>query len=305
VSSGPRVGVPGVAQDVEAGMDECDENCLDMLGLRLLSGRWLTHAEVQSRQLSAVINETMARALFAGANPVGQKFEVRGFRRTFNLSHGNLPETPVFEIIGVARDTKNAGPQSAVVPMAYIPPMITGEFLLQIRTNVEPRSLMHAIQEAVWSGDRGEVFWVFGPLSDFYDQHTYALPEFGVSLSGPLAGIALLLVLIGVFSVMAYTVSLQTQEIGVRMALGAQHREILQMVLRRGAVLIATGIGVGLAASYGLTRFLASQIWGVSATDPWTFGAVVVLLMVVGVAACLLPARRAASVDPLVALRYE
>jgi len=108
-----------------------------------------------------------------------------------------------------------------------------------------------------------------------------------------------------VFSVMAYTVSLQTQEIGVRMALGAQQREILQMVLRKGFALLVAGIFVGLFASYGLTRFLASQIWGVSATDPWTFGAVVALVVGVGLAACFLPARAAARVDPLVALRYE
>jgi putative ABC transport system permease protein len=164
---------------------------------------------------------------------------------------------------------------------------------------------MHAVQEAVWSVDRGEVFWVFGPLAESLEQHTYATPEFGVSLSAPLAGIALLLVVIGVFSVMAYTVSLRTPEIGVRMALGAQQREILRMVLRKGFVLIAAGIGIGLLASYGLTGFLASQIWGISATDPWTFGAVVALVAGAGLAACYLPARRATRVDPLVALRYE
>jgi putative ABC transport system permease protein len=104
---------------------------------------------------------------------------------------------------------------------------------------------------------------------------------------------------------MAYTVSLETQEIGVRMALGAQQREILKMVLRRGMVLIVAGMAIGLLTSYGLTRFLASQIWGVSATDPWTFGAVVAVVVGVGLAACYLPARRATEVDPLVALRYE
>jgi putative ABC transport system permease protein len=143
-----------------------------------------------------------------------------------------------------------------------------------------------------------------------YDSIRFGLPpnrggSAPVSLSGPLAGIALLLVVIGVFSVMAYTVSLQTQEIGARMALGAQQREILQMVLRRGVALIAAGIGIGLAASCALTRFLASQIWGVSATDPWVFGAVVVLVAGIGSVACYLPARRATRVDPLVALRYE
>jgi putative ABC transport system permease protein len=104
---------------------------------------------------------------------------------------------------------------------------------------------------------------------------------------------------------MAYTVSLRTREIGVRMALGAQQSEILKMVVWRGAGLIVVGICIGVLASCGLTRFLASQIWGISATDPWTFGAVVAMVAISGLAACLLPARRAARVDPLVALRYE
>jgi putative ABC transport system permease protein len=104
---------------------------------------------------------------------------------------------------------------------------------------------------------------------------------------------------------MAYTVSLQTQEIGVRMALGAQQRDVLGMVLKKGFVLLAAGICIGVLVSFGLTRFLASQIWGVSPTDPWTFGAVVALVVISGLAACLWPARRAASVDPMVALRYE
>jgi len=304
-SAGPRVAVPGETREVEAGMDECDENCLDTLEMRLIAGRWLSRAEVQTRQLAAVVNERLAHALFGETNPVGKQLEVKGFKSKFNHSSANLPENPVFEIVGVVGDTKNAGPQAPVLPMAFIPPMITGDFILQVRTKAEPGPMMHAVQEAVWSVDRGEVFWVFGPLAESLEQHTYAMPEFGVSLSGPLAGIALLLVVIGVFSVMAYTVSLQTQEIGVRMALGAQQREILKMVLRRGVVLIVAGIAIGLLTSYGLTRFLANQIWGISATDPWTFGAVVALVVGVGLAACYLPARRATEVDPLVALRYE
>jgi predicted permease len=304
-SGGPRVAVPGGTRDVEAGMDECDENCLDTLEMRLIAGRWLSHAEVQTRQFAAVINERLAQALFGKANPVGKQLEVKGFKSKFNHSTANLPENAMFEIVGVVGDTKNAGPQAPVLPMAFIPPMITGDFMLQVRTKIEPGSMMRAVQEAVWSVDRGDVFWVFGPLAESFEQHTYATPVFGVSLSGPLAGIALLLVVIGVFSVMAYTVSLQTQEIGVRMALGAQQGEILRMVLRKGFVLLAAGTCIGLFASYGLTRFLASQIWGVSATDSWTFGTVLALIMGVGLAACYLPAHRATQVDPLVALRYE
>jgi predicted permease len=304
-SAGPRVAVPGETRDVEAGMDECDEHCLETLEMRLIAGRWLSHDEVETRQLATVVNESLAHALFGETNPVGKQLEVKGFKKRFNHSTANLPENPVFEIVGVVGDTKNGGPQAPVLPMAFIPPMFTGDFILQVRTKAEPGSMMHAVEEAVWSVDRGEVFWVLGPLAESFEQHTYATPEFGVSLSGPLAGIALVLVVIGVFSVMAYTVSLRTREIGVRMALGAQQSEILKMVVWRGAGLIVVGICIGVLASCGLTRFLASQIWGISATDPWTFGAVVAMVAISGLAACLLPARRAARVDPLVALRYE
>lgn len=144
-----------------------------------------------------------------------------------------------------------------------------------------------------------------GPYTDVFYGLTYSTHELGLTTFTGVAGIALLLVVIGVFSVMAYTVSLKTREIGVRMALGAQQGEILRMVLRGGFVLLAAGIAIGLFASYGLRRFLASQIWGVSATDPWTFGAVVALVVGVGLAACYFPARKATQVDPLFALRYE
>jgi putative ABC transport system permease protein len=115
----------------------------------------------------------------------------------------------------------------------------------------------------------------------------------------------LVLVAIGVFSVMAYSVSLQTHEIGIRMALGAQQNSVLKMVLSKGLLIIAIGIAVGELASFGLTRLIKSQIWGVSSHDPVTFGAVLAVLVVVGISACLVPARRATQVDPLVALRYE
>jgi putative ABC transport system permease protein len=157
----------------------------------------------------------------------------------------------------------------------------------------------------VWAVDPDEIVGICEPLEDFLQQHTYASPQFSVVISTPLAGIGLLLVIIGVFSVMAYTVSLQTHEIGIRTALGAQQANILKMILAKGASLLAVGIIIGLLASYGLTRFLASQIWGVSVTDPWTFAAVVTIVLSVGLSACFLPAHRATQVDPLVALRYE
>jgi putative ABC transport system permease protein len=133
----------------------------------------------------------------------------------------------------------------------------------------------------------------------------YRGPQFELVTLTAFSVIGLVLVVIGVFSVMGYTVELQTREIGIRMALGAQQANILRIVLLNGFRLVAGGILVGLLFSYALTRLLTSQISGVSATDPWTFAAVVTLVVFVGLVACLLPARRAARVDPLVALRYE
>jgi hypothetical protein len=191
------------------------------------------------------------------------------------------------------------------MPIIFVPYTVRGGFVLLLKTSVDPASLRHAVQEQVWAVGRDEIIGLASPLEDFLQRFTYAAPEFGLAIATPLASISLLLVIVGVFSVMAYSVSLRTQEFGIRMALGAQQRDILGMVVRNGALLICAGILLGLSASYGLTRFLASQIWGVSPTDPWTFGAVVGLVVAVGLAACFLPARRATQVDPLIALRYE
>jgi putative ABC transport system permease protein len=136
-------------------------------------------------------------------------------------------------------------------------------------------------------------------------QVAYAGPEFSLIMMGTTAGVGLVLVIIGIFSVMAYSVSLQTHDIGIRMALGAQQRDVLRVVVRQGGRLIAVGILLGLLTSFVLARFMASQFWGVSVTDPVTYIAVVFIVIVTALAACLLPARRASNVDPLTALRYE
>ena len=142
-------------------------------------------------------------------------------------------------------------------------------------------------------------------VKDLLAEEAYTQPQFGLITISAFAGIGLALVLIGIFSVMAYIVALQTHEIGVRMALGAQHANVLKMVLGNALRLISAGMLVGVLTSLGLTRFLASQLSGVSATDPLTFCAVVTVFSAVGLIASLLPARRAAGIDPLVALRYE
>ena len=172
------------------------------------------------------------------------------------------------------------------------------------RTSVDPGSLLKNMGQEVRALDPGVQISTSGTLEGSL-QEFYRGPQFQLATLGAFASIGLVLVVIGIFSVMAYTVSLKTREIGIRMAVGAQQANILRLVLLNGFRLIAGGILVGLAFSYALTRFVASQISGVSATDPWTFVVVVAIVVVAGLAACLLPAWRAARVDPLVALRYE
>jgi putative ABC transport system permease protein len=299
-SAGFKVSVPGATHTEEVGLFACDENLIPTLELRMIQGRWLSEQEVRTAQYVGVISERLARDFFGDTNPIGQQLHVKAFK-----GPSLTPQDAEFQIIGVVKDVISAGPQQPTLPMIFLPYTVRGGFVFLLKTTVEPASLAHAVQEQVWAVDRNEIVLLTTPLEDFLQRFTYATPEFGLLIATPLASTSLLLVIVGVFSVMAYTVSLQTHEIGVRMALGAQQGNILNMVLGKGARLLATGILLGLFASYGLTRFLASQIWGVSATDPWTFSAVASLVVAVGLAACFLPARRATRVDPLVALRYE
>jgi|SRR5579859_2514066 len=297
---GYQTGLPGSTHSEEVGIWAADENLISTVELRLKKGRWLSEKEVRTAQYVGVITQRLARDLFGDAEPVGQQIHVKSFTDPFAP-----PRDVEFQVVGIVADVKTLGPQQPAMPIIFVPYTVRGGFILLLKTTVDPASLRHAVQQQVWAVDRDEIIGLCSPLADFFQKFTYATPEFGLSIATPLASISLLLVVIGVFSVMAYTVSLRTREIGVRMALGAQQSEILRMVLRKGFVLIAAGIGVGLLASLALTRFLASQIWGVSATDPWTFGVVGALVVGVGLAACYFPARRATEVDPLVALKYE
>jgi len=166
-------------------------------------------------------------------------------------------------------------------------------------------SLLPAVQRAIWATDRNVPLTLTGTLEDYLKRFSYSGPRFTLILLGVFAGVGLVLVAIGVYSVIAYTVSRQTHEIGIRLALGASTAHVLVVVLRMGLLLVGLGIAVGLIASVAVTRLLASQLWGVSPYDPLTLAGVSVVLVAAGVAACYFPARRATRVDPLIALRYE
>jgi putative ABC transport system permease protein len=278
------------------------EGYFKTVGRHFLRGRDLTESDVQAARPVAVINETFAKSHFKDEDPIGQKIK-------FNM-FDDMPESPknqYFEVIGVVADAKNRGLQQGIESEAFLPYSVSGamERGILVRTAVEPLSMLKLVRREIWSVDRNVALTFTGTVEGYLQQFTYAGPKFGLILMGIFATVGLVLVAIGVFSVMAYSVSLQTHEIGIRMALGAPISNVLKMVLRKGLRLVSLGILLGMLASFGLTRLVASQFWGVSPRDPITFIGVMVVLAAVGTAACLVPARRATRVDPLIALRYE
>ena len=298
------VTIPGKthSQEWDANTNLCSQDYFQTLDLRLLRGRLLSEADVESARHVVVINQTLAHRFFGNDDPIGHSIKFNQF--------DNLPDTPhdaYFEIIGIVADYRNAGLKRQPVPEALMPYTISPRGVPNIlaRTALKPNLLLKSVYQSVWAVDPEVGIGMSGSLGNLLDEYEYEEPLFEVAVLGAFAGMGLLLVIVGVYSVMAYTVALRTHEIGVRAALGAQPGVIVWMVLKRALGMIMAGILIGVFGSLGVTHLLASQLWGVSVTDPWTFASVVVCVLVVGLAACSMPARRAAQVDPLITLRYE
>jgi putative ABC transport system permease protein len=280
----------------------CSESYFQTLGIQLMQGRVFSGSEVNSGKRVAVINLALARAYFHEEDPIGKKIELSSF--------DTLPDYPhnaYFEIIGVVGDAKNRGLHDPAMPEAYIPYTTTavGTRNLLVKSAGVSSSLLNSVRREVWALDPDVALADTGSIEGQLREEFYAEPQFVSFVLVALGGIGLALVLIGVFSVMGYIVALRTQEIGVRVALGAGNNDILKMVLLKGLRMIGAGLGAGLIASFVLGRVAASQVWGVSASDPATFLSVSAVLILAGATACFLPARRATRVDPLVAIRYE
>src|SRR5262245_49977022 len=273
------------------------------LGLRLIRGHVLTEAEVNDGRRVAVVNQTLVNRFFPGEDPIGQSIKFNEFERLRDQSVDN----PVFEIVGVISDAKNRGIQETPMPESFVPYTITGAFLrgVLVRTSGAPEALLSSVRREIWAVDRNVALTDTGSLIAFLKRFSYAEPRFGLTLLAVFASVGLVLVAIGVYSVIAYTVSRQTHEIGIRMALGAAGGDVLRMVAAMGLRLVGVGVAVGFAASLVVARVAASQIWGVSPHDPTTLSLVVAVMVFVGLAACYVPARRATRVDPMLALRCE
>jgi predicted permease len=281
----------------------CSEGYFPTVGIRTLRGRLLSDADVNDGRKVAVVNQTLVNRYFGKEDPIGRQIKLSMLE--------TVPEppvkNPVFEIIGVVVDAKNQGIQEPPSPEVWVPYTVTGAFErgILVRTSQDPLPMLNTVRREIWAVDRNVALTLTGSLKDFLKSFSYSEPLFSLILLGVFAGVGLVLVAIGVYSVIAYTVSRQTHEIGIRMALGADQADVLRMVMRMGLRLIGLGTVAGLATSFGVTRLLASQLWQVSPYDPVTISAVVFVVATAGFAACYFPARRATRVDPMVALRYE
>ena len=289
----------------ETAVEECSESYFQVLGLPLLRGRLFSKDDVAASRYVVVVNEAFSRQYFPSEDPLGQKVRFELFDRPYLAA----PRDAYFEIIGVVRgfQTRDYDKRSwQILPQAFMPYSIANYSWrsFMVRSAIDTGSLLKTVDEQMQALDPGVRISNPGTVESALREF-YRGPQFELLTLTVFSAIGLVFAVLGIFSVMAYVVSLRTREIGIRIALGARRADILRLVVSRGFGLVAIGTLVGLFVSYALTRFLVNQISGISVTDPITFAAVALLAVSVGVAACLVPARRAALVDPMVALRCE
>ena len=265
------------------------------MGIPLLRGRNFAEQDANGSVQLTVVNEILAKTVFPGQDPIGK----------YILDFG--PEKSKLQIIGVIGNVRHEGLEMDPNPEVYLPfgqghwPSV---FMVVRCKASDPLALTAAVQNAVWSVNKDV------PLSNLRTMQdviagSVARRRFTMLLLAIFAGLAMLLAAIGLYGVMSYTVSQRTHEIGIRMALGAQKADVLKLVVRQGMSLVTLGVVLGMVASLAVTRLMSDLLFGVSATDPAVFGGIAALLASVALAANYVPARRAAKVDPMVALRCE
>jgi putative ABC transport system permease protein len=271
------------------------EDYFQTTNIPLLRGRLFSKQEHDDVQPVVIINDAMAKHIWPGEDPVGKR--VGDDRKS--------------TVIGVVGDVKNYGLLRKPAPEMYAPytqatvwPDMRWNMRLLVRSTLDSSSVAAAVRKEVQAVDPGQPIYAVQTMN-LVIENTVRDKSLNTTLLTVFAGVSLLLAVIGVYGVMSYTVAQHTREIGIRMALGAQPRAILKLIMGRGLVLVSVGAVIGVLASIGLTRFMESMLFGVTPTDPLTFVAIVLLLGVVALIACLLPAQRAMRVDPIVVLRHQ
>ncbi|HEU4477527.1 MAG TPA: FtsX-like permease family protein, partial [Pyrinomonadaceae bacterium] len=267
---------------------------LDTMQIPLKAGRGFTDRDTNEAPKVVIVNETMARKLWPGESPIGRKIWV-WYDEKFHR-----------EIVGVVADTRRSLDTEAESQM-YVPfaqDAGWGTLSLVVRTKGEPTDLAGAVRTEIRAIDKGVLIFNVKTLDDVV-AIAAAPRRTPMLLLSSFAGVAMLLAMLGIYGVTAYYVTQRTHEIGVRIALGARMSDVLKLVLSRGVIFALTGIAIGIAGAFGLTRYLSTLLFGVQPVDLMTFLSVAAILIIVALLACVIPARKAAKVDPLVALRYE
>jgi len=282
-------------QGLNTGVIVTDANFFRAMQIPLKRGRLYSDREAAEMRHVVVVNEAFARKNFPGEDPLGKRVII-------NMKDDNQP----CEIIGIVGDTKHMTLDAELQPISYWPhpELAYSGMTFAIRTKGEATAVAAAAREVIRNLDPEQ------PVADVRTMDSLigksvARQRFNTLLLTIFAGVAALLAAVGIYGVMAFSVAQRTHEIGVRMALGAQKRDVLRLVLKRGMTLALSGVAIGVIASLALTRLMTTLLFDVGATDPLTFVGVPVLLALIALLACYLPARRAAKVDPMVALRYE
>jgi putative ABC transport system permease protein len=266
----------------------------ETLRIPVIAGRSFSEKDDKASQRVAVINEAMVRRYFSGQSPLGKI-----------VKFGSKPEDQR-QIVGVVADTRDVHLNAAPRPQIYMPLLQDPDPSLHIfvRTGTDPLALDKELQKAVWSIDKEQPVNRVQSMTEVISQ-SVAEPRFRTQLLGVFAAAGLTLMLVGIYGVVSYMAAQRTREIGIRMALGAQLGNVLRLVLGHGVRLTLAGAVAGMMGSLALTRLLKSQLFGIKPTDPATLIGAAALMLVVALAACYIPARRATKVDPMIALRHE
>jgi putative ABC transport system permease protein len=288
-----------------AGYIAVTQNYFSTLKALVIQERDFDDRDTAAAPFVAVINETMARKLWSNESPIGKQIRL-----------DYVPDEPLREIVGVVKDIRMNLQQRQFSPCVYVPylqqtprwmgagyALRAGMFFI-LRTMGNPMAMAESVRRAVAEVDSDRPVANMRTVEEYLDRQVQYVHLY-VLLLGIFGAIAAVLAAIGIYGVMAFAVTERTREIGIRMALGASGKDIFHLVVLRALILLAIGLTLGLAGSFALTRYLSSALYEVKATDPSTFATVSLLLALVAVAACLIPTRRAVSVNPTVALRYE
>jgi putative ABC transport system permease protein len=290
---------PEPGQEPQANVRNVTSDYFRALRIPLLKGRYFTEQDQRGGVGAAIVNETFVKRYFANEDPIGKRINELGVNQ-------NPGDPKQYEIVGVVGDIHQNSLIKAANPELFLPHQQNswawGNFI--VRTTNDPAALTRGFTETIRATDKSVPVTGVRLLTDRISA-TLSQPRFYTLLFGLFGATGLLLTLVGIYSVISYTVSHHTREIGIRMALGAQGADVLKLFVGKGFLLTVIGIGLGLLGAFGLTRVMRTLLFGISTTDWVTFVAVAVFVTIVGLIASAIPARRATRVDPLVALRYE